>query len=1687
MGMPQVKAIGTFTGGASNSVTVPWPTHAVGDLALLVVSGARNSGLTAISGWTLCGSGRASSGPQGSDNAITVFYRVATSASEASPVWTHSSGVLSGQIITFTDYNPADPVTTFSRYNGGSYSGALSVAGNTTAADNALFVLAFVDANLTADNVLSVDNGFSIIAEGNNSGSNGFSQYVATKEMPTAGTTGTTVIDFDAISNAGIQSISINGSPTSPIVGDSSFSLTAGSSVLSGAGALLASTALVMTPAATLSGAGALQGSTSLSFGHGPSYLFGTHAAEGSGSLVTLDVPNATLGGLGQMVGSAGLSLDTTATGDTFEGSSASTTLQLTTSGVLTGAGRLIGTTNGLFTLMGTGNGYADMAGNASITLVPLGTLTVVFNPIFGQTFRDKWAAVFDAKQALLNAAAAQARGLDDEIIDTYFDAGMPYDGAIADLWRETGTSTLYRWDGSVWVAEPVLAEGTADDALTIALAEPANVAAIADGRIRSYWRSEPPVIGAGGASEGDVWFDTDDGTAQLIWDGTGWVGTAAGANIYAQDDEPTGTIRVGDIWIDTNDGNKMRRWDGDAWVDVTDTRVSAAAAAVTELLNRVSATEDTLESQALSITNLSSQLSDTQGELDALATANETLETQVTSIAGSKATVFAQATTPSTSGRVNGDLWIDTDDGNRMYVWDGAWTLCADTNGLKIFAQTTAPSSVGRQVGDLWFDTDDNNRQYRWDGSAWLDVTDQRIISQASQITTLQSQVALLPVVYVQDTPPPGSTYAVGDIWFDSDDGNRQYIWDGSIWGDTSTISGAVVYAQTAEPTGGAYNIGDLWIDLDDGNRLYRWNGAAWVDVSDQRMVGQASAISALTTRVEATEGAITSQAGQITTLNSAVAAKTRTFVQASAPTATAIGDVWIDSDDNNKLYAWDGTSWVLRRLEAGASTYAQNEPPATGNLGDLWVDLNDSNKLYRWNGTSWILVTDGRIASQGTAISNLETRTSTAEGTIATHTGQITSLNASLATKPRIYADPAQPTGAVVGDLWIDTDDSNKLYTWNGSGWIYRPIPTGAKVYRQPTAPGTGVNGDLWFDSDDGNKPYIWSGGGWVDNTDSRTAANASAVSALNASVAQKTKTFVQGTAPSTDDRTIGDVWIDTSNGNLLKAWNGSTWAPYADANKIKTYAQTAAPTGGTYAVGDLWIDTDDNNLLYRWNGSNWVSVADVRISAQASQITALTAEVAGKASATALETLRTQVETVEGIFGVNLIPNSGFAVDARGWAVAWDQLQDQANEKHVYGRDLYGSTRVVPGTHNLGVGYSGTTPSAHHFAIGMMAEQIPIVAGESYILSCGLSKTAGIENVFFYMQFFNAGGGQVGSDQVLGFSGTGYTGGTNRANWYFSHLKVVAPTGAVRAALYFRPYFLAGLTNPGAWVMEPMLERAAPGQNVPSPFNLGPTAAWAEWDLSFDVNGNVGGISYGIDGSVSNFKVRADSFEVVTGTGGTGLTLDQTRMDRVFSAIATYEGNPFGPDDLIYWTGPSSITKANATIQNAIFCVANNGGSYFGGSLNPGYIVNGERTTNTANNASITLGPFLTYGASKQVTVGYSWRNIGNTVSGNQVSTYNNKLFTATVAVESSTNGYSWTPRGTINASAYSVAEYDLEQNITMVWIGLVGSLQYTDNSAQTANMHVRATLTSRETPWLLSFPDPPQQLITIKTVE
>jgi hypothetical protein len=122
-----------------------------------------------------------------------------------------------------------------------------------------------------------------------------------------------------------------------------------------------------------------------------------------------------------------------------------------------------------------------------------------------------------------------------------------------------------------------------------------------------------------------------------------------------------------------------------------------------------------------------------------------------------------------------------------------------ASVNGKNhIYRQATAPDGTAFPLteGDVWFDTDDGNKQYYWTGTAWVSVQDLGIAAAETAAAAATSAAAAATAaataaqttadgknkVYRQDTAPSG-THSVGDLWFNSAATNQPNRWTGSAW----------------------------------------------------------------------------------------------------------------------------------------------------------------------------------------------------------------------------------------------------------------------------------------------------------------------------------------------------------------------------------------------------------------------------------------------------------------------------------------------------------------------------------------------------------------------------------------------------------------------------------------------------------------------------------------------------------------------------------------------------------------------------------------------------------------------------------------------------------------------------------------------------------------------------------------
>lgn len=314
-----------------------------------------------------------------------------------------------------------------------------------------------------------------------------------------------------------------------------------------------------------------------------------------------------------------------------------------------------------------------------------------------------------------------------------------------------------------------------------------------------------------------------------------------------------------------------------------------------------------------------------------------------------------------------------------------------------------------------------------------------------------------------------------------------------------------------------------------------------------------------AITAEQTARANADSAFTSNFTNLSATVATKNRTFYQSTAPTATATGDLWFDSANNNQP--------------------------------------------KRWSGTAWVATEDTRIAGNTAAISAEQTARATADTALTT---SITNLTTTVTNNYNTLnaAVTSEASARSTADTALSTSITNLTAT----------VGTKNKNYFQTTAPAVGMlTGDVWYDTDDGNKSYRYNGTAWVASDDTRIASNIAAIT--SESTARASADTVLTNTLSTLSSTV------TNNYNTLNAAiiNEASTRATADSSmstqintvsaianvKNRTYYQTTAPVADSLVTGDIWFDSDDNNKSYRWNGTSWVAADDARISANSAAI--------------------------------------------------------------------------------------------------------------------------------------------------------------------------------------------------------------------------------------------------------------------------------------------------------------------------------------------------------------------------------------------------------------------------------------------------------------------------------------------------
>jgi hypothetical protein len=264
----------------------------------------------------------------------------------------------------------------------------------------------------------------------------------------------------------------------------------------------------------------------------------------------------------------------------------------------------------------------------------------------------------------------------------------------------------------------------------------------------------------------------------------------------------------------------------------------------------------------------------------------------------------------------------------------------------------------------------------------------------------------------------------------------------------------------------------------------------------------------------------------------------KNASYYQNDAPAGTAheIGDLWIDTNDNDKLYSWDGDSWELAQDSAAASsaaTTAYNAAIASLQPSASTI-VNASNQITAVN-TNGITVYSGGSATTGARI---VMNSAGIAGFDATSTGPSNGATFSISASSgdAIFKGSIQSGSTITGATITGSSFTSTNYT-GGTGLALAPTGTGNTILFNVSGSQIGsiaaVAGGVVITSGDSSLVLTYAGAAYLDSLDNRiTLSNApyleSSGGNTDGGYGSLRNTFASSSAPVSGDGVNGDVWL-------------------------------------------------------------------------------------------------------------------------------------------------------------------------------------------------------------------------------------------------------------------------------------------------------------------------------------------------------------------------------------------------------------------------------------------------------------------------------------------------------------------------------------------------------------------------------
>lgn len=329
---------------------------------------------------------------------------------------------------------------------------------------------------------------------------------------------------------------------------------------------------------------------------------------------------------------------------------------------------------------------------------------------------------------------------------------------------------------------------------------------------------------------------------------------------------------------------------------------------------------------------------------------------------------------------------------------------IVSGSSSVMTYAQSTAPTTPN--IGDIWFDTDDNNKAYRYGGTTWVAVDDLRTIANTAAISNEQS---------------------------------ARINGDNALATSITSLT-SLVNTQDATLQANITSEATTRASADSALATRATNLEATVNSAT---TGNVALQARIATEESARASGDAANASSITALTATVGTKARTFYQGTTPTATAIGDLWLNTADNNKMKRWDGSAWVAADDVRIAAVVTQSSANATA-IGDINAQYSvtvSAGKVTGFKLISSPTTSDFIVSAENFAVENSSGRPfQIIGGNVYINgglisPGSITTTMFSSGLAPIRILSTLPSTGTQGDTVFLTTD--NKLYRYTGGAW--------------------------------------------------------------------------------------------------------------------------------------------------------------------------------------------------------------------------------------------------------------------------------------------------------------------------------------------------------------------------------------------------------------------------------------------------------------------------------------------------------------------------------------------------------------------------------------------------------------------------------------------------------------------------